>query len=430
MGFFKNLISKRNYFGNVKTVGSRKEYYHSKRVDDLFASTGNFNFDNPELCSTVYTAISIIANTISKLPLNVYKQTSKGKELYKTHRWYNTLRYNPDLRLSTQKWLNYAITNLYCTGNAYFLASDFDQNFNLKSELKPLIDLQNIVQYDNEVYYKFKNVDGWIPSRRLVHFYLLSKDGITGINPISAIRNEISIQHGSEKTVENFYKNNLFSILYIEQNAEALAGGNNKKLNEYYEKLEKEFTGSMNSGKIITVPPLYSLKSLPLQDLKFLSNAKYTVDMIGAIFQLPGYMLGSTNNSSTGKVETEMLNFLNQCLDNVCAIIRNELEAKLLTIEERNNGVSIDFDYTKLYSLDLESKAIYLKTLSSIGAVSPNDVKEAFGFDRVDNEFMNYHFIQSQNQAIEKYGEWGNNNMNTNASTTTDSGTGDNDNTE
>src|SRR5690606_36848018 len=149
-------------------------------------------------------------NTISKLPLAVYKQTNKGRVPYVDHKWYDTLKHNPDLSMSSSKWLSFALTKMYLTGNFFALKSEFDSSLKERRQLKALPDLKNVVESDGEIYYKFDGIPQWIASKDVIHFYLISKDGVTGLNPINSIRSEIEIQHGSESAVKNFYRNGTF----------------------------------------------------------------------------------------------------------------------------------------------------------------------------------------------------------------------------
>jgi HK97 family phage portal protein len=395
-----------------KTTVNSVAQYKQDKINFYNQGGTRFDFTQPELCSSVFAAVSVIAGSISKLPLVVYKQTDKGRVPYTDHPWYNSLRYNPDLRLSTSKWLNFAITTTYLTGNAFFLKKEFDEYLNISNkQLQHLGQPDKVIFHENEYWYKFDTVDTWIPSRDLIHFYIISKDGgVTGLNPIASIRSELEIQHGAESVTANFYKNNATTMLFLEADLEGVGNSTKEKAQEYLDRFYEDQAGYINSGKIIRVPPMYKLKNLPLADLKFMENSKYTISQIAAIFQVPGFYLGVQDTASSyGKAEQQQIAFKNTCLSNVANIIKSELEAKILTVEERNSGVSIEFDYSNLYDIDHESKANYYKTLASIGGVTVNQIAEAFNLPKVESPFADFHFIQSQNQAIEHYDKWSNN---------------------
>jgi HK97 family phage portal protein len=395
-------------------VADRNQYLVDKSVS--IRSGKRFDSSHPELCSTIYSCVQLISNNISKLELNVYKKTDRGREIFHEHAWQRTLAYNPDLRLSTSKWLNYTTNKMLIEGGAFFYRSEFDINLTPKKELKALGVVSSVVQLEGEVYYKFEGLDSWIASKDLLFFPIFSRDGITPISPISALKNELDIQSGAESTISNFYRNGLFQILFMESDLDGAGVAEKGKAKEYFEKIQNEVTGSQNAfgGGLLKIPPMYKLKSIPLPDLKFLESSRFTEARISAIYNVPAWYLnineGSASNYS--KVEQQQLNFLNNCLSNITNIILAELNDKILTVEERIQGIEIDFDYSNLYTLDLESKSLYLKNLASAGAISPNEIRQQYGYPKIDNEFMDCHFLQSQNQIIEKYDLWGNNKMN------------------
>lgn len=374
----------------------------------------DFDLGHAELCSTVYSCVSLISNNIAKLKINVYKTTSRGREIYHDHPWQRSLAYSPDGRVSTGKWLNHYATSLCLEGGAFYYRSEYDPDKMIPQKLlQPLGCLKQVVAdtKTNEIWYRFEGVNKWIPSKDLIFPWWFSKDGILPVSPISAIANELSIQYGAETVISNFYKNGTFQVLYVEANMD-LGLSDKNKAKEYWSSFETEIAGSQNAfnGGVLKVPPMFTLKSIPLPDLKFLEASKWTESRIASIYHIPGYLLNLNEGSSSNpKVEQQSIAFKNNTLSNVTNILLNELNAKLLTVEEREAGVYIDFDYSQLFSVDLESKAIYMDKLFKMGSLSVNEVRQAFGYDKVDNEYCDWHYIQSQYQAIEKYDLWINN---------------------
>lgn len=400
---FLNYLSPSNT--GIKVLPNSRKDWLSERYQQKI---GSFNYTYPEYCSTVYTCVSIISNNIAKLRPHVYLTSVKGREIASAHPWESVLSINPDLRLSTSKWLHHGVTKQLIEGTSYHYISEFE-GLEVKRELKPLCNLERVVHYDNDVWYKFKEIEPYIPSKKLLINYSFSRDGITGISPVCALKNEIGIQHGAEETINNFFKNGLFQILFMETDLEGLGIADKNKANEFFKKIEAEIAGSRNAfgGGVMQIPPLYKLKSIPLPDLKFLESSKFSESRIAAAYNLPGWMLNINEGASVaGKTEAQQLHFLNNCLSSIINGWKSELTYKLLTTDEIKQGYSIDFDLSGLFDVDLESKSIYYKNLQSIGAVSPNEVRHAFNFPIVDNEYMNMHFIQSQNQAIEQYPYW------------------------
>src|SRR5690606_38670637 len=115
-------------------------------------------------------------------------------------------------------------------------------------------------------------------SSEILHFKLLSKDGVYGLNPVEALKSEINLQYKSERTVDRFYSNSALSTRYMEADLEGIGNTTKEKLKEYVDKFKEESAGYENSGNLIVIPPMYRLKELKLSasDIDFLQTANYT----------------------------------------------------------------------------------------------------------------------------------------------------------
>ncbi len=250
---------------------------------------------------------------------------------------------------------------------------------------------------DDQIYYKFKNVDGWIPSNQLIHFYLISKDGgRLGLNPIDSIRAELSIQKGGESGVMNYYENGLNNQLYLEVDIESGEKFMDKnKVKEFLDQTLNMHAGIFQNHSIPQIPPLYKLRALPQAQLDFLSNNKYSISQIGALFNVPEAFLGTQSSQTYGKADQQVA-FFNTCLSNICSIVTDELNNKILSIDERKAGYSIQFDFTNLYDTDNDAKATYLSKLNGMGAINANEIRQAFNLPYVDGKGMNTYYRQAQ----------------------------------
>lgn len=394
------------FFKQDTVAVESKGQYINQKIANAFGSNSSFDFTNPDASSTIYNCINIVSSNLSKLVPHVYRKTSKGKEIYHEHFWEKALSISPDGRLSTAKWLKYAKTKELIEGTAIFYIDEFSNRLVAKGCVK------SVVAYEGEVYYKFDGDSLWYPSKKLVINYGYSRDGVTGLPITYSLKNELQIAHGAEQTTANFYKNNLFQVLYLEANIDGMGKADKNKADEYFKKIESEIAGSRNAftGGLIPIPPLYTLKSLPTSDLKFLDSSKYTESRIAASFQIPAYMLNISegNTTSYSKIEAQQLSFLNNCLSSHINALKSELTFKLLTLEEIQAGITIDFDLSELFNIDLESKSTYFKNLQSMGVVSVNEIRDSFGYEKLDSEYADLNWLQTQNAPLQLYPQWGN----------------------
>jgi HK97 family phage portal protein len=392
--FFKRALTK------TVVVQDRNEYFKSK-----INAVNNINVGRAEQNSTVFTCINLLQSMVSKCDIEIYQNIGGRKSKVTDHFWYDTVRFNPDLKLSTKKYLGYALTSMYLDGNFFAYVDPISRQLHTLGELEKISPV-----YEGDTYYKFKGIDTWLPSSTLIHFYLISKDGKIGLNPIDSIRAELEIQKGGETGVMNYYKNGLNNQLYLKPDIDAAEKfGDKNKAKEFLTKVLEDYGGIFNNHSIPTIPALYELKSLPQPQLDFLENNKYSIAQIGALFGVPEPFLGIQGNSSTYGKASEQVALFNSTLSNITTMITDELNNKLLTVDERKSGLYCGFDLKNLYETDFESKATYLAKLNAMGAINANEIRQEFNLEYVDLPGMNVYFRQAQYVDINASGATNNN---------------------
>lgn len=361
---------------------------------------GSYNRDIPlgqaELISTVYTCISILANTVSRLPISIYKKEGNKKEEYLDHPFYDTLKFNPQSFYSYQQWMMTLMSHRFFTGNAYAYISPSGGlqiiHPDLISDIK-VIDDKDLWYYSQKLQEVFRYTD-------IIHFKGLSKTGIIGLNPIDSLRNEIQIQYKSEKSLNNFLSKNGNTTKYLQPSTTE-----SKISNDKIQELVKQYTEKMsfnNNDSVIVVPPLYTIGELSLTTdaVKFLESNKYTTSQIAALFGVPEHLAGVGGTGGYGKYEEMSLAFVQTTIANIINELRSELEFKLLTIEERKQGVSIEFDLKQLSATDLTTHINALKIMKDSGALSPNEMRQEVNLPYIDSPAMNGYYQQMQYQNL------------------------------
>ncbi len=410
--------------GNNQLINGRKDLVKQALIAQY---SGNKNPDVDlrkagEQISSVFTCIKILAESVNRLPINIYKNDGSKKIPLTTHSYYNQLKYNPQTWVNTKDWLTGIIYSLYTRGNAYAYIDDIKNEFKL---LNP--DQIEIGIYQGQLWYFSDDLKLPFRPEEILHFRLIAKDPIgKGLNPVEALRLELNIQYKAESTVSNFYTNETRGTKYLSQIAD-MGKTTNQKLAEIIEDWNAKYSGYDNSGSIIVVPPNFELKELKLNqaDALFLETASYSENAIFALFGVPKYLQGSA--TLTQKYEEASMYFRINTLGSLLNIITSELEFKLLTPTERSAGVTIEFDENILSSSNITDKANALKTLFMMGAISPNEVRTAFNIQSIDNDNMNSPWLQSQNVPVLNYQDY---NVPNDNSTTVDENNGNNNNND
>lgn len=406
MGFPQNLLSIFSNKASNQVITARAPLVQKALINQYSGRNNpDVNLKNAEQLSCVYLCIKILAEHVSRLPINIYQEVNGKKNLNQQHEHYQSLRFNPKPYLSSQQWLSTIVTHLFLRGNAYsfirpdgsfeIIHPDYVTNASIVGDTlwylvetpdpnNPNSTIDNVVKYSD-----------------LLHFRLISKDSLFGLNPIDSLRIELNTDYKSISTVNNFFSQNAQTTKYLEQNAD-LGKLANTKIAELVEKFQNDVAGYENAGQLWTVPLGMSLKELKLnvETVQFLEASKISKATIASIFGVPLYLLNQFEY--TTKFEEQYLSFL-QSLNGVLAILRSELENKLLTMNEKINGVTIEFEVKRLNETNQLDKANIYKTLFQMGAVTPNQVAKEFNLEQNDNPNYDKGWIQSQNIPLDDY---------------------------
>lgn len=376
-----------------------------QRTYNLFNGVSHKSIDpaNAHIISTVYSCVNILSNTISRLPISVYQKSKLDKTELTGHRLYNTLKYNPQSYYNDQQWKSTLIAHLCFNGNSYAYINPNNNELEIihPNSVNDIKEVYSKRLSKKSLWYAVSQLNSDVPATikgsDILHFKTFSRNNFYGLSPIDAVRLEMNIQYKAEKTVDSFFTKNGNATKFLETvatNPQDLTGA---KINE----IIKNFTDNVsidNTDSIVRVPPLHTIKELGLntEAINFLSSNKYTVAQIGSVFGVPDYLLGINVNSQYGKYEEQSIAFKQTTIQNLVSMIQSELNFKLLTPMERAQGITIEFDLSPLDSIDTTTKINYLTQLKNAGAISPNEMRVAFGLNAINNENMNGYYMQMQ----------------------------------
>jgi HK97 family phage portal protein len=395
---FTNLFS--------STVVGETNTEVNRITDYLNFPNVNFNLALGESISSVYTSCKILSDDVGSFPINVYQNADEGdKSILKDDYRYSLLHFNP---------------NNYTTSHSFFAALEYIRNIrgnsfarinrNLDGSVKSLsiISPHKILSYkliSDELYYLFKEDDNspeqWINASEFLHFRTLTTDGIWGVNPIEKLRLNLSTTYKAFTTIDRFYDNNATSPKALKTSIPE--GINPKEWQTKVEDFQNKYGGFKNAGKIISLPPFTELQDITLSfaDAEFIATIRFNADQIAALYKVPPHMLGNFESSKFNNLEQLQLNYKINTLRPILRMYRQELEFKLLTNDERVNGMSVEFNSNAIVETDSKTRIENYKNLFGMGAITPNDIAKYEGtqtYDGGDN-----HFVMTNLMSVESY---------------------------
>jgi len=366
-----------------------------------------FQNSDAEKIGTVMTCIKVLGDTISRIPVNIYQNSQTGNIVDKEDYRYDLLHFSPNGIITSQSFFSALEYNRNLRGNSFARIVRNRETGRVRSlELIPSNLVGGYKMVRGQLYYivynkleNGKTKEEVVNANDMLHFKMITKNGIWGINPIEAQRLNLSTLWKSKTTVDNFYENNAFSpkvlksqipdVQFQEAFAEAMRDWN------------KNNVGPANAGEVIKLPPFTEIQELTLDpvDAKFIESQKFDTAQLSAFYGVPPDMVGVYEYSKYNNVEQKQQEFIANTIAGITRMYRQELEFKLLTAEERKTGKSIEFVTQALIETDIATRSNYYKTMQDLGVMTPNQIALLEGLPTFPEG--DKHYMSSQTMPIE-----------------------------
>ena len=166
----------------------------------------NVNAYTAMQCVTVYACIKILSETISSLPLILYRRLQNGgKERAIDHPLYKILHLMPNSEMTTMEYVESSQAHLGLRGNAY---SEIQRDKGGRVAALWPIHPDRVYPFrdtDKKVKYKIKlpdNKEITLGQDKILHLRGLSSDGIMGLSPIEYNKQTIGLALAGEEFYE------------------------------------------------------------------------------------------------------------------------------------------------------------------------------------------------------------------------------------
>lgn len=205
-------------------------------------------------------------------------------------------------------------------------------------------------------------------SDNVLHFKVFTQDGQTGVSPIYALQNQISVQSAKNNLIKHFFGNGSLgsSILTIHGTDIDSTAKNRVR--------EKFLQANQNNNGTIVLDDNTDFKNLPIDKsvLETANSVDYTTREVAAAFGLPVEVLGIENEHSND--EQSMLNYLQSTLVYYFKCITSELDAK---IASQNNNFM--FDTSSFFTADPTVSFKMYENAVANSLLTPNEARIKLG---------------------------------------------------
>lgn len=327
-----------------------------------------------------------ISTQIAKLPWDVKDSTNN----LVTGAISNLLSLAPNPEMNAFRFRLCLVQNAILHGNAY---AEIERNtVGAPVALWPLESgrMELARTPSGQLVYVYSDPSGgttYLPPRDVYHLpNFHTKDGLTGQGVVGYGRDVIGIQIAADRMASGiFYNSGIPS---------GILSYPGKLSDEAYLRLKESWAeqqGGRKSGStsILEEGMKYEAINIDPNALQFLQSRQFGVLEIARFLGVPPTKLFDISAATYSNVEQANLEVATDTLDTWATNLEMEADVKLLN--NRYGGRFTDIDLYSVFRGDMKSRSDYFKTMLSIGALTPNQIRAKEGLPGYGSVGDNYY---------------------------------------
>jgi HK97 family phage portal protein len=288
--------------------------------------------------STVYSCVSLIAETIATLPLITYKKIAGRRDVADDHPLYAILHDSPNADETAVEFWERAIAHICLRGNAYVLKTRNTLGQIISLDLldpdlmrKPYRDRAGEIRYD----YNAAAGIRYYTQAEVWHIKGFGTDPLVGLSPIRLGLLSMMAARSADKTAAKMFGNGLRPTAVLTRQ-EFFTPDQRQQMKE---KLAEGFFGDPDTGRMMLLEggTAYQALSISPEEAQLLESRTFQVEDLCRWFKVNPALVGhpgTASNFGTGR-EQIMLNFLMFTLRPYLKRIESGIQKHLLAPSER-----------------------------------------------------------------------------------------------
>lgn len=326
----------------------------------------------------VFACVRLLSEQIASFEITV-KRKESGKIEDLTGGTIHHLLHTPNKFMNSFSFMELMNARLQLHGNSY--AVIIFNNSGDPVELLPVDTSSVTVKILNgEPFYIIRDpemgIDGIYFYWQVIHFKMLSKNGILGLSPLAAAREGIGLSLAAERFGADFFAKggNLKGTLETDGHIP------DKEFREWKKRWDTYYGGAVgdHANPILEYGMKYHQLGIPPNDAQFIETRQFQIQDICRFFLVPPPLIGDLSRATFSNGEQQDLQFVKYSLRPTVKREESELEYKLVSRREEGT-IDIDFSMDDLLRADTRTRAeVGLKYVQG-GIFTRNEVRETEG---------------------------------------------------
>ena len=334
--------------------------------------------------ATYFACLKVLSESVGKLPLKLLQHNEDGGVVTaRGHPLYFALHDRPNPYMTSTTFWSTMEQNRNHHGDAYAWIKGAGKKTSLwilpSEDVEIWYDDQKILSDVPDIYYIYSHGGKLykFSSEQIIHLKTSSSfDGIKGIPVREQLKSTISGNIKSQKMLNQMYKSGFTAKAVVQYTADL----SDENLRKFKEKIE-DFAGSdLNDEEVKNIIPIpvgttLTPLNVKLADSQFIDIKKYSALQIASAFGIKPNQIGDYEKSSYASAEAQQLSFYVDTLLYILKQYEEELNYKLLSREEIDNGYYFKFNVAVILRADLKTQIETLSQAVSNFIYTPNEAR-------------------------------------------------------
>ncbi|HEY7767356.1 phage portal protein [Longimicrobium sp.] len=329
--------------------------------------------DTAMRCGAFYACVRILAEDVGALPIGVHQRLPDGGRRKATeHPLHRVLRRQANAWQTAMEYREMMQAHVEMRGNAYSYITRGVGGRVL--ELLPIHpDSVTVHQAkDYTVTYKVRGEEA--PSGSIFHLRGLTLDGVTGVSPITYMRESIGLALAAEKHGALLFGNGARPGMVAEAPAEFSAGA----VERLKESIERGTSGD-NLFRLLVLEEGAKLSAAPVsmtnEDAQFLDLRKYQRSEIAGMCRVPPHMIGDLERATFSNIEEQGQHYLDGGLNQRLVRFEQRANMTLLTPAEQETHY-VEFNRLAFNRGNSTARAAFYGSAIRDGWMNRNEPRE------------------------------------------------------
>lgn len=324
----------------------------------------------------VYRAVSLIADALAYMPINIYRRDGDKKILAEDREDYWMLSMRPNENMTSFVWRQTVQSHSLLWGNGYNYIKR--SNKGMAREIIPLLpDRTYPVKRPGEDLYYQTTIDGEtrkLPAADVAHIPALGFDGLRGYSPVYLSRQAVGMALALEEFGAKFFGNDAKSGGFIHHPGKL---GEKAQQNIRESMAKQSGLENAHSVKVLEEGAKFVPTTVPPEDAQFLGTREFQIAEIARLYGVPLHMLQSHEKvTSWGSgIEEMTLGYIIFTLAPWIARWEQELNRKLFLPDEQKIYY-VKLNINALLRGDANSRADFYEKGIQSGWLLPDEARE------------------------------------------------------